>query len=115
MIDGGTEYIRCSANGDEKFISVYANEDFEKVRKYAYRITRGEDGARGPYSKICLADLTDIHLESVILHLEDTLNDYDKEHNTHFRLLKMEKAYRISKQIWTLSTSLKKNHESLLP
>lgn len=102
FIDGGLDYVRATMNGDEKFIRVYADEEFEKVRLYAYRICRGEDGNRGPFVRVVLAKLTDVHLESVLRHLTDVLRDDDQKSNTHYRLLKLEKAYRQSKQIWTL-------------
>lgn len=101
-LNGGLDFAIASNWGDEKFIRVYADEDYERVRQYAFRICRGEDGNRGPFVRVILAKLTDIHLESVIRHLTDVLRDDDQKSNTHYRLLKLEKAYRQSKQIWTL-------------
>lgn len=102
ILDGGLDYVHSSCNGDEKFIQVYADEDFEKVRLYAYRVARGADGKGGPFVRVPLAVLTDIHLESVLVHLNGVLDDRAKLSNTHYRLLKMEKAWRIAKQVWTL-------------
>ena len=33
MLDGGNDYIRCSINGDEKFITLYSTDSIELIRE----------------------------------------------------------------------------------
>lgn len=88
MIDGGTDYLRCSMNGDEEFISVFDDEPFEKVRQYAYRLGYGKPGAPdyGIFRKTTLAQMTDEHLEASL--------DYVTKGGKHWLLLLEEKLFR---------------------
>ena len=44
MIDGGLDYVRCSANGDEIHRCVWDDEPFDKVRKAVEWGTYGING-----------------------------------------------------------------------
>jgi hypothetical protein len=86
-IDGGLDYVRCCRNGDEELITVYSDEDFEKVRQYAYRFNRFLD------NWVTLKDITDDWLENII-------EDYIRKPryfnmSTEYKLLFLkEKLYR---------------------
>lgn len=99
MIDGGTDYLRASCNGDEKFISVYSDEDYEKVRKYAYRTGYGKPGAPDYGSKrvTFFDEMTDEHLLFSISYVESL--SADLENNVHYQLLLCEYIYRLFEEI----------------
>lgn len=63
FLDGGTEYIR--SGGPIKLTTVYADDDFELVRKSASRGSRGPNGDQ-PLSYIPICDMDDDHLEAVL-------------------------------------------------
>ena len=65
MIDGGLDYVRCSANGDEIHLSVFDDDPFDKVREAA---TWGTYGIKGdqPLSYIKLCDMETEHIKSVV-------------------------------------------------
>jgi hypothetical protein len=67
MVDGGTDYERYGAKVLDfiEKISVYDDEPFEKVRQYAYRGSRGEDGKQ-PLTYISLCDMELDHLYAVL-------------------------------------------------
>lgn len=67
MVDGGTDYIRYGAMNMKKVVhhAVYADEDFEKVRQYATRGSRGKDGLQ-PLSYIAICDMDDDYLQAVL-------------------------------------------------
>ena len=67
MVDGGTAYLRYGAKDMSKIkiFAVYTDDDFENVRKYATRGSRGVDG-KAPLSWIAICDMTDDHLEAVL-------------------------------------------------
>lgn len=86
MVDGGTEYLRYGANNMSKIkqFAVYTDDDFEIVRKYATRGSRGKDGTE-PLSWIAICDMDDDYLEAV---LEYGGADW------HLDLIKKEIEYR---------------------
>jgi hypothetical protein len=67
MVDGGTEYERYGANDmtmiEPKYI--YADDDFEIVRKYAVRGSRGVDG-RQPLTYIPICDIKEDYLWAIL-------------------------------------------------
>lgn len=67
MVDGGTEYLRYGAKNMSKIkqFAVYTDDDFEIVRKYATRGSRGKDGT-DPLSWIAICDMDDDYLEAVL-------------------------------------------------
>lgn len=90
MLDGGLDYIQRSDWGDERLISVYSTEPYEKVRDYAYRIER----KKGSFVRVVLSALADDRLKHAFAFLDERLSEHDKELDTHYQLLKLEIAYR---------------------
>lgn len=90
MIDGGLDYVHRSDNGDEEVLTVYSNEPFEKVRKYAYRTGYGKPGSPdyGTFRKTTLVDMEDDHLEASLVYKGITPG------SEHWKLLLQEKLYR---------------------
>jgi len=88
MVDGGLDYVRCGAKTLKKItsINIYADDDFELVRKHAFRGSRGEDG-RQPLKYIALCDMEDDHLHKVL--------EYGGS-SWHLDLIKKEIDYRLS-------------------
>ena len=58
-LDGGNDYIRLL--GDTVVEPIYADDDFEIVRKHAVRGSRGLNGDQ-PLSWVKICDMTDDHL-----------------------------------------------------
>lgn len=67
MVDGGNDYERHGAIDMDKIETyyVYANDDYELVRKYAVRGGRGKDG-KDPLTWIPIADMDDEYLLAVL-------------------------------------------------
>lgn len=95
VIDGGTDYTHSTVHGDEELIQVFADEPFEKVRKYAYRTGHGKPGSAdyGTFRKTTLEQMTDEHLEASLDYPNVTKG------GTHWQLLLEEKLYRIENEI----------------
>lgn len=88
MIDGGLDYIRSSANGDEEYISHYDDEPIEIVRKFAFRIGYGKPGNPdyGTFRKTFYKDMNDDYLNASI--------EYAKTNGQRWDLLEKEKEFR---------------------
>jgi hypothetical protein len=86
MVDGGTAYLRYGAKNMRKIelITVYADDDYEIVRKYATRGSRGVNGDQ-PLTWIQLCDMDDDHLEACL--------DYGGP-DWHMDLIRKEIEYR---------------------
>jgi hypothetical protein len=86
MVDGGTEYLRYGAKNMSKIkqFAVYADDDFEIVRKHATRGSRGKDGKQ-PLKYIPICEMDDDYLEAVL--------DYG-DADWHIDLIKKEIDYR---------------------
>lgn len=65
MIDGGLDYVRCSANGDEKHLTITLDDDHASVRHYCKWGTYGINGDQ-PLAYITLCDMTTDHIEAVL-------------------------------------------------
>ena len=67
MVDGGTDYLRYGAKNMSKIkqFAVYTDNDFEIVRKYATRGSRGKDGKQ-PLKYIPICEMDDDYLEAVL-------------------------------------------------
>jgi len=85
MVDGGMSYERYGGDEINK-ITIYADDDFEIVRKVATRGSRGKDGKQ-PLSYIAICDMDDDYLEAVI--------EYGGA-DWHIDLIKKEIEYRKS-------------------
>ena len=88
MIDGGTDYIRRSNNGDEQVISHFDNEEIEILRNLVkWGRNYDADMNRLPQTEwITLANLTDDHLDALCL--------YPHASNTYRKLFIREKQFR---------------------
>ena len=67
MVDGGLDYGRYGAK-DMRMIKttlVYANQDFEYVRQYAARGSRGKDGKQ-PVQYVKLMNMENDYLQAVL-------------------------------------------------
>ena len=86
MVDGGTAYLRYGAMDMSKInlFTVYADDEYEIVRKYATRGSRGKDGKQ-PLTWIAICDMEDDHLEAVL--------DYGGA-DWHMDLIRKEIEYR---------------------
>lgn len=65
MIDGGLEYIRSSAWGDEEYITVTLDDPHERVREVVTWGTRGKNGDE-PYRQVKLSEMSNDHIEACI-------------------------------------------------
>jgi hypothetical protein len=99
MVDGGTAYLRYGAKNMRKIkiFAVYDDDDFELVREYATRGSRGKDGDQ-PLSWIAIRDMDDDYLEAIL--------DYGGA-DWHIALIKKEILYRFDQQ------KLKANEETI--
>jgi len=86
MVDGGTDYLRYGAKNMSKIkqFAVYADDDFDIVRKHATRGSRGKDGKQ-PLKYIPICEMDDDYLEAVL--------DYG-DADWHIDLIKKEIDYR---------------------
>ena len=86
MVDGGTDYSRYGAMDMKKIVhhEVFDDDDFEKVRQYATRGSRGKDGQQ-PLSYIAICDMDDDYLQAVL--------DYGGA-EWHLDLIRKEIKYR---------------------
>lgn len=89
MVDGGLEYERYGAKDMNRILkeTMYDTDNYEMVRLYAARGTRGKDG-KEPLKWIHLYDMDDEHLQAVIDYYPDGTN------NAHLNLIKKEIEYR---------------------
>jgi hypothetical protein len=65
MIDGGLDYIRSSANGDEQYLTVTTDDPFETIRESLKWGTRGPDGKQ-PLEYRVLAKLDTEHVHAIL-------------------------------------------------
>ena len=66
MIDGGRDYCRRSANGDEEVLSIdYDKNNHEQNRTYLKWGTYGVDGDQ-PLRRITIKDMDTEHIEAVL-------------------------------------------------
>jgi hypothetical protein len=91
MVDGGTLYERYGAMDLDKIEKrhVYNDDDFEDVRRYAYRGSRGKDGKQ-PLTWISICDMDDDYLQAVL--------DYG-DAGWHIDIIKEEIKYRENAKI----------------
>jgi len=90
MVDGGTAYLRYGAKNMSKIkiFAVYDDDDFELVREYATRGSRGPNGDK-PLSWIAICDMDDDYLEAIL--------DYGGA-DWHIALIKKEILYRFDQK-----------------
>lgn len=77
MIDGGTDYVHSSANGDEEYLTLYTDDDHSKIREVYTWGTYGKHGDQ-PLKHVALKDLSDNHIKA-ILETQSHLPEYMKD------------------------------------
>jgi hypothetical protein len=65
MLDGGFDYVRCSANGDEEMLTVTSDDSHGLIRKVVKWGTYGKDGDE-PLCHVKVADLNPYHLRAIL-------------------------------------------------
>ena len=72
MLDGGLEYVRCSAHGDEEMFTVNVADDHGVIREV---VTWGTFGKKGdnPYKQVKIADMETEHLQACLDTQEATM------------------------------------------
>lgn len=65
MLDGGLDYVRSSANGDEEFLTICSDDPHEVLRD---AVTWGIFGINGdePLKYVTIADLDPYHLRAIL-------------------------------------------------
>lgn len=65
MLDGGLDYVRCSAHGDEKLMTITTDSPFTTIRRHFHWGTRGKDGKQ-PLTWKPLNSLDSDHIEAIL-------------------------------------------------
>lgn len=65
MLDGGLDYVRSSANGDEYLLTVYSDHPHEMIRLFVKWGTYGKNGDE-PLKYVRIADLDPYHLRAIV-------------------------------------------------
>jgi len=65
MLDGGLDYVRCSAHGDEELITVTTDDSHSVIREAVTWGTYGKNGDE-PFKRVKLANMTDDHIAACI-------------------------------------------------
>jgi hypothetical protein len=92
MVDGGTAYLRRSANGDEVDLSVYLTDDHHANRAAFHWGTRGPDGKQ-PLTWKPLRELDTDHIKAIL----ETQNQIRGGHIEQLMLTELE--YRNANQL----------------
>ena len=88
MIDGGTAYVRSSANGDEDYLTLYTDDNHSEIRQVFTWGTYGKSGDE-PLRLVKLKDMTDNHIQAILdtqTHIPDymrTLFENEQEYRTN--------------------------------
>lgn len=65
ILDGGLDYIKSSANGDEEYLTVTDSDSHEVVREALTWGTYGKDG-KSPFHHITLSNMETAHIEACL-------------------------------------------------
>ena len=65
MLDGGLDYVRSSANGDEEMLTVTSDDSHEVIREVVKWGTYGKDGD-APLRNVTIAGLNPYHLRAIL-------------------------------------------------
>jgi len=87
MLDGGPDYTRCSANGDEEFLSVMSSADHVSIRHAVTWSTLGKSG-KLPYKCIPIASMDTEHLQACMETQASTMSQL------HYKVMQNELEYR---------------------
>ena len=91
MIDGGLDYVRCSANGDEIHHCVWDDEPFDKVRKAVEWGTYGINGDQ-PLKWVKLCDMETAHINAVLKNVPSIDDSYARAFDLELKLRESEDA-----------------------
>jgi len=65
MLDGGCDYVRCSANGDEEMLTVTSDDSHEVIREVVKWGTYGKDGDE-TLVHLKISDMSTQHLQACL-------------------------------------------------
>lgn len=65
MIDGGLDYVRCSAHGDENHMCVWSDDPYDKIREAVEWGTFGINGDQ-PLKYLKLCNMETAHIEACL-------------------------------------------------
>ena len=65
MLDGGLDYVRSSANGDEEYLTVTTDNTHDEIREAVTWGTYGKEGDQ-PLSFIKLLNMETAHIQAVL-------------------------------------------------
>ena len=65
MLDGGLDYVRCSAHGDEEMYTLMSDDDHELIRLLVTWGTYGREGDQ-LITHVKIADMDDNHLQACL-------------------------------------------------
>ena len=65
MLDGGLDYVRSSANGDEEFLTICSDDPHEVLRVLVKWGTYGKNGDE-PLKYVTIADMDPYHLRACL-------------------------------------------------
>ena len=65
MLDGGCDYVRCSANGDEEMLTVTSDDSHEVIREVVTWGTYGKNGDE-TLVHVKIADMSTQHLQACL-------------------------------------------------
>ena len=91
MIDGGLDYVRCSAHKDQEWVGCYLEDGHTKVREALTWGTFGKNGDE-PYRQVKLSEMSNAHIQACL----DTQPRMYKQFRT---AMENELAYREEQNI----------------
>ena len=65
MLDGGLDYVRSSANGDEQYLTICSDDPHEVLRDAVKWGTYGKNGDE-PLKHVAISDLDPYHLRAIL-------------------------------------------------
>ena len=93
--DGGLEYVRCSAHGDEIHHCVWDDEPFDKVREAVEWGTYGKDGDQ-PLSYVKLSDMSTGHIRAVLDNVDNIRQAFKRAMRLELELREIKEEYEQS-------------------
>jgi hypothetical protein len=87
MLDGGLDYVRSSANGDEQYLTVYHDDPHEVIRDVVTWGTYGKNGDE-PLKYVAIADMDPYHLRACLDTQKKTM------HPSIYKVMLDEVEYR---------------------
>lgn len=91
MIDGGLDYVRCSAHEDQEWVGCYLEDGHANVREALTWGTFGKNGDE-PYRQVKLSEMSNAHIQACL----DTQPRMYKQFRT---AMENELAYREEQNI----------------